>query len=331
MLLAQAVGSERTGYPREAEAAYNTLIITAARQGEQAMLAEAFRRRAILAHQSGDSARARSALHQSYAVTILLEDRRLAASTLNTLGGLELETRNLDAAQTALTEAAKLAGGDLALLARISQNLGIVANMRGDHAGAEAHYCRSLAAYERMSDAHGSAIARHNLGMVAADRGEYQQALSHFQACEALAQTTGDGHLGALCMVNRAEVLLAVGRPVEARAEVESAERTLKAIEAHFDAADVERVLALCDRADGFLDQAESRLLRARKLSRVADARLTEAEVARDLGRLYAQLGRMADARAAFQDAVMTFAELGATGDANITASELTRLAALSA
>src|SRR5437867_12149880 len=52
--LARAEAYERAGSPRNAEDAYNALIIAAARQGDQAMLAEAFRRRAILAHQAGD-------------------------------------------------------------------------------------------------------------------------------------------------------------------------------------------------------------------------------------------------------------------------------------
>jgi tetratricopeptide (TPR) repeat protein len=326
-LLAQAGTFERAGAPREADAAYNSLIIVAARQGDQAILAEAFRRRAVLAHEAGDPARARSALQQSYAVTTILGDKGLMARTLNTLGGVELETRNLAAAEAALTEAAGLAS-DPSLVARISQNLGIVANIRGDHAGAEAHYSRSLAAYELLGDAQGSAIARHNLGMLAADRREYGQALAHFEGCRALAEASGDSHLGALCRVNYAEVLLALGRGTEARSAVEDAQHTLETLEANFDAPDVQRVLALCDRADGLLRQAESRLLRARELARIADARLIEAEVARDLGRVYAESGRLEQAQAAFREAADTFAELGAAADTVATEQELAGLGA---
>ncbi len=326
-LLAQASAFERGGAPRDAEAAYNSVIVTAARQGDQATLAEAFRRRAVLAHQAGDSMQARSALKQSYAVTMLLGDRRLTASTLNTLGGVELETRNLDAAEDALTEASELAGDDPELLARISQNLGIVANIRGDHGAAEVHYRRSLAAYEAFSDLHGSAIARHNLGMLAADRGDNREAIAHFQLCESLARESGDAHLGALCRVNYGEVLLALGRRSEARRVVEDAQHTFEALEAHFDVPDVQRVLALCDRADGLLRQAESRLVAARELARIADARLIEAEVARDLGRVYAETGRPAEAQTAFKEAALTFAEMGVTCERDSTDRERAELA----
>lgn len=321
--MAQARAFERSGAPREAEAAYNALIVIAARQEDQATLAEAFRRRAVLAHHAGDSARARSALHQSYAVTSVLGDRRLAAETLNTLGGLELETRNLGAAELALTEAAVLATDHPEVFARVSQNLGIVANIRGDHTAAAMHYRRSLEAYERLGDAHGSAIARHNLGMLAADSGDFVQAMAHFEACQALAQASEDAHLGALCLVNHAELMIALGRTAEARRAVEAAERTFEALEAHFDAPDVARVLALCDRADGLHEHAETRLIRARELARLTDACLTEAEVSRDLGRLYAETGRVDQATAAFLEAAVTFARLGATADAAGTRREL--------
>jgi tetratricopeptide (TPR) repeat protein len=328
--LARAEAYERTGSPRNAEDAYNALIVSAARQGDQAMLAEAFRRRAILAHQGGDSTRARSALQQSYAITTLLGDRRLAARTLNTLGGLELETRNLDAAEAALTEAATLAGDEPILVARVFQNLGIVANIRGDHGAAEVNYLRSLAAYEGLGDTNGSAISRHNLGMLAADRGDHQQALEHYKKCGTLARQSGDEHLGALCRVNAAEALLALGRGKDARRAVEEAQHTFESLESHFDAPDTQRVLALCDRADGLLRQAESRLLRARELARIADARLIEAEVTRDLGRVYAESGRLGEAQAAFSEAAQTFAELGAEADRESTERELAGLALMS-
>jgi tetratricopeptide (TPR) repeat protein len=325
-LLAQARVLERTGARHDAESAYDALIVAAARQENQAVLSEAFRHRAVLAHQAGDSARARSYLRQSYAAATLIADHRLSAEALNTLGGLELETRNLAAAELALTEAAALASKDAAVLARVSQNLGIVANIRGDHAAAQSYYERSLTAYETLEDQHGSAIARHNLGMLSADRGDHLQASAHFQACERLAEASGNAHLQALCLVNHAEVMLALGDVSEARSALETAGKTLEALGAEFDAPDVLRVLALCDRADGLTREAEERLVRARQLARAADARLTEAEVDRDLGRLYAETGRLDEAEISLDHAVRTFAELGAALDADSTGRELASL-----
>jgi tetratricopeptide (TPR) repeat protein len=325
-LMARAQSCERTGILRDAESAYNALIVIAARQQDHATLAEAFRRMAVLAHQAGDSARARSALSQSYAVATMLGDRRLAAETLNTLGGLELETRNLTAAEAALTEAVTLARGDLAVFARVTQNLGIVANIRGDHTAAEERYRQSLAAYETLSDLHGSAIARHNLGRLAADRRDYPAATGHYEACQSLAESSGDAHLGALCRVNHAEALLGLGQVEAARHAAQSAGGIFATLGSHFDAPDVQRVLALCDRADGLTAQAEARLVHAGELARITDARLTEAEVARDLGRLYAETGRLPQAHVSLREAVQGFAGLGAEADVAATERELVAL-----
>ncbi len=325
-LLSQAQSYELTGSLRNAEAAYNSLIVAATRQRDHATLAVAFRRRAVLAHQSGDTVRARSGLQQSYALATMLGDRRLTAETLNTLGGLELETRNLAAAEAALLEAEVLASADPTILARVEQNLGIVANIRGEHEVAECHYRRSLAAYEALPDPHGCAIAHHNLGMLAADRGDCLQALAHYAACETLAEASRDAHLVALCLVNHAEVLVALNRPEEARRGAEAAERAFHGLGSNFDAADVHRVLALCDRAEGLLRQAEARLVQGLELSRLTGSRLTEAEMLRDLGRVYAETGRIGEAQGALREAVQLFGALGALGEVEATGVELGRL-----
>jgi tetratricopeptide (TPR) repeat protein len=109
---------------------------------------------------------------------------------------------------------------------------------------------------------------------------------------------------------------------------VESAERVFHALGAHFDAADVHRVLALCDRADGLLGQAEARLAQARELAKITGARLTEAEAARDLGRLYAETGRVKEAHATLREAAQAFEGLGAAAEAEATEREMARLGA---
>ena len=201
-----------------------------------------------------------------------------------------------------------------------------MANIRGDHSAAEERYRHSLAAYEALSDQHGSAIARHNLGRLAADRRDHVLAIGHYEACQALAEASGDAHLGALCLVNHAEALLALGQVAAARDTVQAAGRIFATLGSHFDTPDVQRVLALCDRADGLMAQAEARLVHAGELARITDARLTEAEVARDLGRLYAETGRLPQAHASLQEAMRGFAGLGAMADVEATERELAAL-----
>ncbi|HEU4698688.1 MAG TPA: tetratricopeptide repeat protein [Gemmatimonadales bacterium] len=315
--LALARQRERTLPLPEARAVYDELVVAATRESNPAVLAEALRRRAILSHQASDDATARAGLQQSYAVARLLADSALAAEALNTLGGLELETGNLVAAEAALTEALGLAAHRPDLTARIAQNLGIVANIRGDHAAAERHYTRSLAAYVELGDDHGCALAHHNLGMVMADRERWEEANAHYAQALALARAQGDAHLAALCLVNHTEALLATGDLGAARTAAEAARGTFLALAARFDLADAERVLALVERAEGAaLPVVEDRLRGAMALARETGARLTEAEAARELGRLYLERGRPADARRHLAEAHQIFSHIGAAVDA---------------
>jgi hypothetical protein len=55
-------------------------------------------------------------------------------------------------------------------------------------------------------------------------------------------------------------VLLALDRSAEARQDAAAAERAFESLGAHFDTADVLRVLSLSDQADGLIGIAEARL-----------------------------------------------------------------------
>jgi len=322
LLLKDARGRETSGCMTEAIARYESVITAAERSGEEAVLVEALRRVAVVRHHQGDHMRARVDCRRSYGLARALGNDLLAAEALNTLGGLDLTTGFLEDARRAFVRALELGGADRALRARVEQNLGIVSNIRGDLDLAETHYRRSLVAYEALPDPHGSAIAHHNLGMLAGDRGDFAKASDHFTICEKLAEDSRDLHLVALCLLNHAEVLVALNRPTVARQNAEAAERMFQGLGMHFDAGDVQRVLALCDRAEGQVRQAEARLDQARELARQTGARLTEAEVLRELGRLYRETGRAAEGAALLREAARAFAGLGARGEAGATESE---------
>src|SRR3712207_2524334 len=155
--------------------------------------------------------------------------------------------------------------------------------------------------------------------MLAADQGDWASASEHYAACETLAVASRDAHLVALCLLNHAEVLVALQRPAEARRDAEAAERGFHELGAHFDAADVHRVLALCDRAEGLSRQAERRLDQARELARLTGARLTEAEVLRELGRLHAETDRAREGAELLREAARVFLAVGALGEAEAT------------
>jgi tetratricopeptide (TPR) repeat protein len=325
-LLSEARVWEQTGYVMEARAAYDRVIAAAMQQRETAVLAESLRRRAVLLHQAGDSVAAEDGLQQSYAVARLAGDDVGAAEALNAMGGLHIELGQLERAESILQEAATLADNEAALLARVAQNLGVIATIRGDRPSAALYYRRALVAYEELDDAHGKALAHHNLGMLAADVERWAEADSHFGACLAVARASGDAHLESLCRINRAEVQLAQGDISGARAGVETARWIVDMTGKKSDLPEIERVLGLCDRAEGKLEQAATRLQQARALATQLGALLTAAEAALELGRVYRAMSRTGEARYYYELAVRGFTDLGAETDASRARTELTSL-----
>jgi hypothetical protein len=66
--------------------------------------------------------------------------------------------------------------------------------------------------------------------------------------------------------------------------------------------------------------------VQARELAKITGARLTEAEAARELGRIYAETGRVKEAQEALREAAQAFEGLGAVGEAGATGRELAKL-----
>src|SRR5207302_1261071 len=119
----------------------------AERGGEQTVLAEALRRLAVVRRHRSEVAAATALCQRSYEVARQAGDDLLAAEALNTLGGLYLSTGAPDDARRVFLEALELGGSNREVRARVEQNLGILANIRGELHEAIARYERSLDAY----------------------------------------------------------------------------------------------------------------------------------------------------------------------------------------
>ena len=309
---------ERGGRVNEAHAAYEAAASLAESAGDAAILAQALRHLGVLAHHSSDPDAARSLTLRSHAVAAAAGDALLAAQALNTMGGFAFEGGQIELARTRYDEALALAGTDLrsaVLRARIEQNLGILANIEGDHSAALTHYGRGLDACEIIGDAPGCALALHNLGMVSVDLGRHDEASTYFRRSRALAETLGDVHLQGLCLLNHAEVLIARGRYDEARHDVEASLVIFDRIDARLDKADAYRMLGMVFRETGRVALAESRLAAARELAAANGSALSEAEACRELARLFRDQGRNQDALRMLNASYRLFRRLNARVD----------------
>jgi putative nucleotidyltransferase with HDIG domain len=311
-LLAEARARERAGCIPEAIEYYQAAASEAERGGERSVLAEALRRLAATRHRRNEASAARELCQRSYQVASGAGHTLLAAEALNTLGVMDLEEGALETARQTFDRALALAGDLLALRARVEQNLGIIANIRGDLDAALGHYGRSLDAYREAGDEHGCAIAFHNLGMVSADRELWADADRFFEESRGIAERSGDVHLQGLCLVNHGEVHVFCQRYEQARTNAESALVIFDQIGERGAKADAYRIIGMVYRETGRLALAESRLRSSIELATSSGSVLREAEACRELALLYRAMGRNQDALTLLNRAYRLFGRLDA-------------------
>lgn len=313
--LREASERERAGLSPEAISCYQSAIASAEARGECEVLVEALRRLAVLRHRGDEFEPARALCRKSYELARQMGADVQAAEALNTLGAMDLASGALEEAAQLFLRALELGGTSWELRARVEQNLGILANIRGDLDEALTRYQSSLEAYRRAGNEQGCAIAYHNLGMAGADRGLFDEASRYFQKSRALAARCGDAYLQGLCLVNHAEVEVARQRYENARQDAEAALALFDQLGVRRAKADAYRVLGMVYRETGRPALAESRLRSAIELAAGAGAALNEAEACRELALLYQAMDRNQEALRMLNRAYGLFRRLDACAD----------------
>lgn len=325
-LLQQAREQELAGSLADSIVQYVAAIEGAESGGEVRLLAEALRRLAVVRHRRGEREAASALCERSLAVANDAADPVLAGEALNTLAGFDFESGAIDVARGRFYRALELGGSSAELRGRIEQNLGILANIQGNHDEALAHYQQSLYAFQRTRDDHGCAIAYHNLGMVSADLGKWEEAEDYFRRCLEITAAVGDVHLSGLGLLNRSEVHLARQRYEDARTDAEAALRIFDRLGTRLDKADAYKVIGRVYRETGRWALAEARLTTAIELAVSTDSVLSEAEASRELALLYQVMGRNQEALQLLSSAHRLFGRLDARLDLVDVARRVERL-----
>ena len=294
--LARGRELERLGRAADALAELDAVVDRARNSGDRATASEALRRSGVLRFQQGDRTRARAACREAAALADRAGLRRLAAEAFNTSAVIELESGELDEARALFQHALRAGGDEPVIRARVEQNLGIIANVQGDWARAEAHYGRSLEGFLAAGDRHGTALACHNLGMVAADQRRWEAAAAHYRRSLEIAQELGDSHLEGLCRLNYGEVLLGQGQTEEAGRLADRALAIFDQLDSKPDKAGAYLLLGMIYRESQRPTLAEARLKGAIDLFAACGSTLGEAEASRETALLYRQLGRNREA-----------------------------------
>jgi HD-GYP domain-containing protein (c-di-GMP phosphodiesterase class II) len=319
--LEAALDLERAGDTRGAIEAYTAAAVTAAREHDVVARATALRRCASIHRRRQEFDEAIALCETASEIAVSAGEHLTAAEVLNTLALVHIDQAQWSDATARLTRAWELGSTDPLLAARIEQNLGIIANIRGDLANARRSYLRSLRRFRQARDQQGCAIAYHNLGMLTADRRQWQKADSYLTAGLKIAIRTGDVPLQASLLLNRSEVEIGLIHYERALGDAEQALDIFVQLGNLSGQADAHRLLGVVFREMGMIDLAEQQLRAAVTSATASKAPLQIAEAHRDVALLLSRQERNLEALAHLDTAHRAYGQLaGVTDDRSVTA-----------
>jgi len=218
--LARAAGfgdspDEALEWQREAQAFLET-------DEETPLLADVLRWHAVVLRDRGRTTEAEPLFQRSLAVATRIKYESGRAHALNQMSSIALRRGDLTEAANTLSDALVLAGraGEQRLIGMIQQNLGIVADIRGNPAAALAHYRVALRVLEETKDPQAICWVLNNLGYLLVREGDFDEARDAFERALGLARARGDLLSEGILEGNRAELRLIRGEFDEAYAGI---------------------------------------------------------------------------------------------------------------
>lgn len=171
--------------------------------------------------------------------------------------------------------------GDQLAEARAAQNLGAVATLKGQAAGALRWYRRAVAAYRRAGHKAGVAEVLHNLAIVCRDTGDYVHAGRYVRRAEQVARGLGDRRLAAMASALAAEINLRQSAPRVATTQALAALRLFREVGDISGEADALKTMGRCLSGCGYVAASQLCLEKAGWLAQKSGNRLLEAEIER--------------------------------------------------
>lgn len=244
-------------------------------------------------------------------------DRANHRRALNLLGVGSFFLGDLDEASVALNAALDLASeeDDILLVARTTNNLGMIANLRGAHESALGHYRLAVPAYQRLGQRRGLAESYHNIAITYRDIGELEQADEYERRAMDYAAAGVAPRVAAMGLIGRAEVALRRGDPQFARGTAQRAATELNELHDPMNEADALRLVGTAATAMRRFADADAAFERALSIARERGHTLIEAETLRDRSRSIFARGDHDAARNEAGAAILLFEKLGATSE----------------
>ena len=244
-------------------------------------------------------------------------DEPAVGYAINLLGVFRWQQGDLDEAVRLYQDARERAvhSGDAKLAAVTAQNLGVIANIRGDFARALQFYQASLADYRAMGLQRDVCVALNNCGMLYTDTERWQEAEDAYRDAIEVARDLGDVGLRVQIEVNVVEMWIARGDIPKARAAADAALTLASELgDAHIPG-DAYRLMGVIERESGDLARAEALLARAAEVAATRQDLLLLAETAREQAEVHRRQGRNRETLQALNRAHQLFTQLRARRD----------------
>jgi tetratricopeptide (TPR) repeat protein len=249
-------------------------------------------------------------------IVMLVADGNRAGQrrAVNMLGAASLAVGQLDAATSSFSEALELAteADDLLMLAQASNNLGVIANLRGDRELALWHYRIALPTLQRLGDKRRIAESYHNIAITCRDLGELEEADDHERRAIDYATDAATPRVVAMARIGRAEIALRRGDAPFAEMSASVAAGELATLGDPLNEADALRLMGAARSTQGQADRALEAFDRALSLADSRGHTLNRAEILRDRAGAWSVKGEGSRAREDVQAAMTLFSSLGA-------------------
>lgn len=268
-------------------------------------------------HTDGDHAAALDCLEAALAVAEQSGDQASAGHAINLQAIVRWKLGELDEAEALYVRAREtaLVAGEQWLAAMTAQNLGVMANARGDLDRALRFYQTALSEYRILGSASEMCGVLNNIGKLHTDMEQWESAARSLDEAAQIATILGDVGTQVMLEVNRAELQIARADFAAAR---ETCLKALRLSEVTGDShvlGEVHMHLGTVSRELGEYVRAEQHFESADVLGHERKEPLLIAEIARERGELYRRQGRNREALQQLNRAHRMFTELRAKRD----------------
>jgi putative nucleotidyltransferase with HDIG domain len=297
-LIEDARAAEKSGEWDHAVACYEAALSCVTREGDARRAAELVRWIGTVWRERGEAELALEAYELSLAIAEANELHDQLASGYNCVAVVKQFAGEPDEAETLYRHAKLLAvrTRNERLVAMVDQNLGALANMRGDVPAALLNYTSALFRYRRLGDERSATRALNNMGMSHIDLGELDAAATCFDQAFELANSVRDlATLGSI-QLNRAELSLKRQHFEEARQCCDDGFAIFTQIDSKKGLAEAYKFYGVLYRETGKAQLADIHLGLAWSLAATAENVLLQAEVQHELARVHLEERRNLDA-----------------------------------